>query len=88
MHHPAELCRVSRVCVVVLVLCAHETYCSLRFLVHNGKDYVPVLVTQDMVGHKLGEFSPTRKKFTFRCVIIYPMVYCITDALRSATKNK
>ncbi|EPS99306.1 hypothetical protein FOMPIDRAFT_1050812 [Fomitopsis schrenkii] len=41
-------------------------FVGLRFLVHNGKDYVPVLVTQDMVGHKLGEFSPTRKKFTFR----------------------
>ena len=35
---------------------------------HNGKDYVPVVVTQDMVGHKLGEFSPTKKRFTFRCV--------------------
>lgn len=29
--------------------------------VHNGKDHVPVFVTEDMVGHKLGEFSPTRK---------------------------
>ncbi|QSL66130.1 hypothetical protein MERGE_000505 [Pneumocystis wakefieldiae] len=36
----------------------------LRFLVHNGKDYVNVLVTEDMVGHKLGEFSPTRKKYS------------------------
>ena len=31
------------------------------FAVHNGKDFVPVYVTEDMVGHKLGEFSPTRK---------------------------
>ncbi len=30
------------------------------FLVHNGKKFIPVYVTQDMVGHKLGEFSPTR----------------------------
>ena len=29
--------------------------------VHNGKDHIPVFVTEDMVGHKLGEFSPTRK---------------------------
>ncbi len=31
------------------------------FGVHNGKDFIPVYVTEDMVGHKLGEFSPTRK---------------------------
>ena len=29
--------------------------------VHNGKDFVPVYVTEDMVGHKLGEFALTRK---------------------------
>jgi small subunit ribosomal protein S19 len=29
--------------------------------VHNGKVHVPVVVTENMVGHKLGEFSPTRK---------------------------
>lgn len=29
--------------------------------VHNGKVHVPVFVTENMVGHKLGEFSPTRK---------------------------
>ncbi len=33
------------------------------FAVHNGKKFVPVFVTEAMVGHKLGEFSPTR---TFR----------------------
>lgn len=31
------------------------------FGVHNGKDFVAVLVSEDMVGHKLGEFSPTTK---------------------------
>jgi len=31
------------------------------FAVHNGKVHVPVYVTENMVGHKLGEFSPTRK---------------------------
>lgn len=34
-----------------------------RFLVHNGKNFIEVFVTEDMVGHRLGEFSPTR---TFR----------------------
>jgi len=33
------------------------------FLVHNGRNFIEVFVTEDMVGHKLGEFSPTR---TFR----------------------
>ena len=31
------------------------------FAVYNGKEHIPVYVTEDMVGHKLGEFSPTRK---------------------------
>ena len=30
------------------------------FAVHNGKQFIPVFVTENMVGHKLGEFSPTR----------------------------
>ena len=30
------------------------------FAVHNGKQFVPVFITENMVGHKLGEFSPTR----------------------------
>lgn len=29
--------------------------------VHNGKDHLPIFITEDMVGHRLGEFSPTRK---------------------------
>lgn len=31
------------------------------FAVYNGKEFIPVYVTEDMVGHKLGEFAPTRK---------------------------
>ena len=31
------------------------------FLVHNGKDFIPVKVIEEMVGHRLGEFAPTRK---------------------------
>lgn len=38
-------------------------FVGIRFLVHNGKEYLPVMVTQDMVGHKLGEFSHTKKRF-------------------------
>ncbi|MEZ4567233.1 MAG: 30S ribosomal protein S19 [Desulfobacterales bacterium] len=33
---------------------------GLTLAVHNGKKFVPVFVTENMVGHKLGEFSPTR----------------------------
>lgn len=35
-------------------------FIGLTFGVYNGQKFVPVLVTEDMVGHKLGEFSPTR----------------------------
>lgn len=38
-------------------------FVGMTFAVHNGKTFVPVFVTENMVGHKLGEFSPTR---TFR----------------------
>ena len=34
---------------------------GFSFGVHNGKDHIKVFVTEDMVGHRLGEFSPTRK---------------------------
>jgi len=34
---------------------------GFTFGVHNGKEHIPVLVLENMVGHKLGEFSPTRK---------------------------
>lgn len=34
---------------------------GFRFGVHNGKSHIEILVVEDMVGHKLGEFSPTRK---------------------------
>ena len=33
---------------------------SLTIAVHNGRNHVPVVITENMVGHKLGEFSPTR----------------------------
>ena len=43
-----------RSCTIVPEFIGHT------FLVHNGKVFNTVLVTEDMVGHKLGEFSPTR----------------------------
>ena len=36
-------------------------FVGLNIAVHNGKQHVPVYITENMVGHKLGEFSPTRK---------------------------
>ncbi len=47
----------SRACTIVPEFVGHT------FMVHNGKMFHRVFVTEDMVGHKLGEFSPTR---TFR----------------------
>ncbi len=45
----------SRACVI------SPEMVGLTFLVHNGKDFLSVLVEENMVGHRLGEFSPTRK---------------------------
>lgn len=39
----------------------YPDFVSHTFAVHNGKDFIPVYITEDMVGHKLGEFSLTRK---------------------------
>lgn len=38
-------------------------FVNYRFLVHNGRNFIEVFVNEDMVGHRLGEFAPTR---TFR----------------------
>ncbi len=35
-------------------------FVGLNFAVHNGNKFIPVYVTENMVGHKLGEFAPTR----------------------------
>lgn len=47
----------ARACTVV------PEFIGFTFMVHNGKTHMKVQITEDMVGHKLGEFSPTR---TFR----------------------
>lgn len=36
---------------------------GMTFAVHNGRKFIPVFVTENMVGHKFGEFSPTRTYF-------------------------
>ncbi len=38
-------------------------FVGLTFGVHNGRKHIPVAVTEDMVGHKFGEFSPSRSYF-------------------------
>jgi len=45
----------SRSCVISPEFVGHT------FGVHNGKDHIPVFVSEEMVGHRLGEFAPTRK---------------------------
>ena len=47
----------ARACTIV------PEFVGVTFMVHNGKHHLKVFVTEDMVGHKLGEFAPTR---TFR----------------------
>ena len=39
----------------------YPVFIGHTFAVHNGKEFIPVYVTEDMVGHKLGEFALTRK---------------------------
>lgn len=41
-------------------------FVGLKFEVHNGKEYVELEVTDDMVGSKLGEFAQTRKRFMYK----------------------
>ena len=38
-------------------------FVGVSFLIYNGKKFIPITVSEDMVGHKLGEFSPTRTFF-------------------------
>ncbi len=47
----------ARACTIV------PEFVGITFLVHNGRQHLKVFVTEDMVGHRLGEFAPTR---TFR----------------------
>lgn len=38
-------------------------FVGVSFLIHNGKKFIPITISEDMVGHKLGEFAPTRTFF-------------------------
>lgn len=49
----------SRSCTIL------PQFVGVKFQVHNGKEYVAFEVTEDMVGSKLGEFAPTRKRFSY-----------------------
>jgi len=44
----------ARACTIV------PEFVGITFMVHNGRQHMKVFVTEDMVGHKLGEFAPTR----------------------------
>ena len=60
----AEAARASTRKDVVKIWSRRSTilpqFVGITFGVHNGKKHVPVLVNEDMVGHKFGEFAPTR----------------------------
>ncbi|KAJ3217112.1 mitochondrial ribosomal small subunit component [Dinochytrium kinnereticum] len=51
---------MQRSCTIV------PAFVGKKFLVHNGNDYIPISITEQMVNHKLGEFAPTRKPFSFK----------------------
>jgi len=55
-----ELYTNSRKSVIV------PQFVGLTINVHNGKGFSKLKVTEAMIGHKLGEFSPTRKRFSFK----------------------
>ncbi|ORZ39845.1 hypothetical protein BCR44DRAFT_156521 [Catenaria anguillulae PL171] len=50
----------KRACVIL------PNFVGVQFQIHNGKDYVPITVTEDMVGHKLGEFAASKKWVRFK----------------------
>jgi len=60
----AEEAKSSKGTKVIKMWSRHSTitpdFIGLTFAVHNGKKFIPVFVTEEMVGHKFGEFSPTR----------------------------
>ncbi|KAK7056207.1 mitochondrial ribosomal small subunit component [Paramarasmius palmivorus] len=57
--HRVAIKTQARSCTVL------PNFVGVKFLVHNGKDYIPVLITPEMVGHKLGEFSHTKKPLRY-----------------------
>ncbi|EIW74948.1 ribosomal protein S19 S15 [Coniophora puteana RWD-64-598 SS2] len=60
LQNNTEIKTDARACTIL------PNFVGIRFLVHNGKQHQPVTVTQDMVGHKLGEFAHTKKPFKYK----------------------
>lgn len=62
--HPSVLKKVNRGDRVVRTYSRSSTiipkFIGLTFEIHNGKEFIPLFVTEETVGHKLGEFSETR----------------------------
>ena len=60
----AEQARTSGSSAIIKIWSRRSTilpqFVRLTFGVHNGHKHIPVLVTEDMIGHKFGEFAPTR----------------------------
>jgi len=55
-----EIKTISRQSVII------PKFIGYTVQIHNGKTFSKLKITEDMVGHKLGEFSPTRKRFSFK----------------------
>ena len=64
LHKKADNSRASGRNEVIKIWARRSTimpqFVGLTFGVHNGQKFIPVMVTENMVGHKFGEFSPTR----------------------------
>ena len=56
-------------------------FVGVSFLIYNGKKFIPITISEDMVGHKLGEFSPTR---TF--LVTHPLIKKLNQ--QKLKKNK
>jgi len=58
--HKNEIKTISRQSVII------PKFVGYTVQIHNGKTFSKLKITEDMVGHKLGEFAPTRKRFNFK----------------------
>ena len=43
-----------------------KDFIDISFMVHDGRDFRPIIVTEDMVGHKFGEFVYTRQRYSYK----------------------
>lgn len=67
MLKKADKARETRSNAIIRIWSRRSTilpqFVGLTFGVYNGQKHIPVLVTEDMIGHKFGEFSPTRSYY-------------------------